>query len=477
MLHVHSWKKVHLVGIGGINMSAVAKLLLDAGVKITGSDLAASDMTEKLQKKGAAIKIGPHSQENVPADCDAVIHTSAAPDTNPERIAAKNRNLPDITNFEWMGQWFIDKRVVLVTGTHGKSTTLALLGEMCRVGGLDPTVILGSKVPGWPDGNLLFGKSDLVLIEGDEYARHFLEFHPQALIINNIELDHTDVYHDLDDVRKAFERLLHQVKTGATVVVNGEDPQIQLAVKTFMATRQLNVVRFGKGAPAVRPRPYEAMVEMSRADAHLVVTIDYEKNQLVLESPLMGEYNGMNIAAAALLARKLGVKDESIKQAVKDFKGIWRRMELLGTRASAPIYSDYGHHPTAVRAAIEAVRAAFPGKRIVLCFQPHHKNRTKQLFDQFVPCFNQADVLVLCEIYDVPGRSAESDVNVSSKDLLEAINKSTDQKNLKQAQYAPGPDEAVDMTLKLLQPNDVCIFMGAGDIDESVRKMVKAAKM
>jgi len=472
MLHVHSWKKVHLVGIGGINMSAVAKLLLNAGAKVTGSDLVASDMIEDLQKKGAIIKIGPHSQENVPLDCDAVIHTSAAPDTNPERIAAKNRNLPDITNFEWMGQWFLDKRVALVTGTHGKSTTLALLGEMCRVGGLDPTVVLGSKVPGWPDGNLLLGKSDLVLIEGDEYAKHFLEFHPEALIINNIELDHTDVYATVDDVRKTFERLLHQVKSGAAIVVNGEDPQIEKAIKPLIATHQLEVVRFGKGSAAVRPRPYEAMVEMRNSDGHMIVSIDHANNQLLLESLLMGEFNGMNIAAAALLASKLGVNDENIKQAVKDFKGIWRRMELLGMHNGVPVYSDYGHHPTAVCATLKGMRTTFPGKRIVLCFQPHHKNRTKHLFDQFVSCFNETDILVLCEIYDVPGRSADKDSDVTSNDLLDAISKSTDQKNLKQSLYAPDPAQAVDMTLKLLQPNDVCIFMGAGDIDEAVRKVV-----
>jgi len=474
MFHVHNWKRVHLVGIGGINMSAVAKLLLAAGVRVTGTDVADSEIVRELAQRGVPMLIGPHDERHVPPDCDALIYTSAAPEDNPERVAARNRKIPEVNNFEWLGLWFGDKRVVLVTGTHGKSTTTALLGQMCNVGGLDPTVIVGSKLSAWTEGNLRIGKSDLVIIEGDEYAKHFLAFHPAAIIINNIELDHTDVYADVADVRKTFERLLHQVKLGGTVVANGEQEQVNTAVKPFIATKQLKVTRFGKGDGSklkVSSSKLDDEVTVGWKDGSLHVKIETGKEVLELFSSLMGAYNGMNIAAAAIMARELKVNDEAIKQTVSDFKGIWRRMELLTTRDGVPVYSDYGHHPTAVRSALDALRESFPDKRIVLCFQPHHKNRTKHLFDDFVTCFDRADILVLCEIYDVAGRNAPEDEDMTSGKLLDAIQLRIKNEELKiQSQYASDPDEAVKVTLSLLKPNDVCVFMGAGDMDAAVRK-------
>ncbi len=478
MLNVKTWKRVHLVGVGGINMSAVAKLLVKAGVTVTGSDVKASEFTEQLEKLGVKIAIGPHDERNVPADCQDVVHTSAAPEENPERLAAKARHLPDVTNFEWLGSWFKGKKLVLVTGTHGKSTTTALLGEMCVAGGLDPTVVVGSKVPNWPDENLRVGASDLVIIEGEEYAKHFLEFTPTALVINNMELDHTDVYKNIDDVRKTFEKLLHQTKLGGVVVANGESDQVRAALKTFIATDKLKPVFFGTGARPMSLVPgnpktngdLEAKLNIAWRDEHLAVHIEHMDWRLDVESPLMGAYNGMNLAAAALMAHALGAKDEAIVKAAATFNGIWRRMELLGERHGVKIFTDYGHHPTAVRATLDAVREAFPEKRVVLCFQPHHKNRTKHLFEEFASCFDRADVLVLCEIYDVAGRNADEDADMTSQKLLDAVKQREVARPLSDTEYAPDPAVAVKRTLELLKPGDVCVFMGAGDLDGEARK-------
>ncbi len=472
-MNVHAWKRIHLVGIGGINMSAVAKLLLASGATLTGSDLSESDNTNELKTKGIKIAIGPHDERNVPADCQALIHTSASRVDNPERVAAKNRNLPDISNFEFLGEWFKDKDVVLVTGTHGKSTTTALLGSICSAAGLDPTVIIGSKVAGWPDSNLRIGQSNLVIIEGDEYAKHFLSFHPKALIINNIELDHTDVFKDLDDVRHTFERLLRQTKHEAVIVVNGESEEVMKAVRTIKM-HEMKVIRFGRKETIKLPsQAYEAIMNYNRGANVTNITIKYSGSERLLQTPLIGGFNAMNVVAAAVMAKELGAKDETIESAVKDFKGIWRRMELVGEQAGAPIYSDYGHHPTAVRETLTAVKQAFPDKRIVLCFQPHHKNRTKHLFDELVTCFDQADALVLCEIYDVPGRSAPEDADMTSQKLLEAIKA----KNSKLAsEYAPDPAAAIKQTFALLKPGDICIIMGAGDIDAVLREQMKIKK-
>jgi len=464
MKNLHNWKSVHLIGIGGINMSAVAKILLKAGVTVTGSDVYASDITKEMEDLGIKVTIGPNDERNVPDNCDGVIHTSAAPETNPERVAAKNRHIEDINNFQWMGAWFKGSRTIVVTGTHGKSTVTSLLGLMCIEAGLDPTVIVGSKIPGWKDHNLRLGNSDLVIVEGDEYAKHFLEFHPEAVIINNMELDHTDVYADIDELRKTFERLIRQTKIGATIVANGDFEQIRTALKPQIVTRKLDAQYFGSEANN------ENQVTVKWEEGSLNVTIKSEDGVLALKSNLIGEYNGLNIAAAALMARHLGASDEAIQKVAETFPGIWRRMELVGEQNGVSIYSDYGHHPSAVTSVIAAVREAYSEKRLVLCFQPHHKNRTKHLWKDFVTCFDRADALILCEIYDVAGRAASEDADITSQKLLEEVKAREMARPLEHMEYAPDPESAVTQTLKLLNEGDICIFMGAGDIDAELRK-------
>lgn len=475
MLNLKKPTNVHLVGIGGINMSAVAKLLLRSGFKVTGSDVKRTEITDELAVKGVKISIGPHYEKNVPDDCQLVIHTSAASDDNPERIAAKNRHLSDLSNFEWLGEWFKDKKVVLVTGTHGKSTTTGLLAAICDQGGLDPTVILGSKMPDWPDGSLWLGESDWVIIEGDEYAKHFLSFHATALIINNIELDHVDVFKDIDDMRHAFERLLRQTKSGASVVYNADSAQVAKAVESIKL-HPINRLSFAKRQTQDQAYAMRAVYEYRRELGLTEILLKHKETELKLTSILFGEYNVQNTVAAALMARELGVSDQAIVKAVRGFTGIWRRMELLGLYNGASVYSDYGHHPTAVRSALDGLREAFPDKRIVLCFQPHHKNRTKELFNDFVGCFDQADVLVLCEIYDVAGRNAKQDEDMSSNLLLREIRKREIARPLARIEYAPDPEAAVSRTMAMLQPGDVGVVMGAGDIDEALRIWLRNQK-
>jgi UDP-N-acetylmuramate--alanine ligase len=463
MKNIHAWKNVHLIGIGGINMSAVAKILLKAGVTVTGSDIYASEITKEMEDLGIKVTIGPNDERNVPDNCDGVIHTSAAPETNPERVAAKNRHITDINNFQWMGAWFKSSRTIVVTGTHGKSTVTSLLGMMCVEAGLDPTVIVGSKIPGWKDHNLRLGNSDLVIVEGDEYAKHFLEFHPEAVIINNMELDHTDVYADIDELRQTFERLIRQTKIGATIIANGEFEQIRSALKAQIVTRKLDAQYFG------RDSKNDHKVSVTWKEGMLHVTIKSKDNELNLTSNLIGTYNGLNLAAAALMARHLGVGDEAIQKVAETFPGIWRRMELVDEKNGVSIYSDYGHHPSAVSSVIAAVREAYPEKRLVLCFQPHHKNRTKHLWSDFVTCFDRADALILCEIYDVAGRAASEDADITSVKLLAEVKARDIARPLEYMEYAPDPESAVTQTLKLLKDGDICIFMGAGDIDSALR--------
>ncbi|MDP3793563.1 MAG: Mur ligase domain-containing protein, partial [Candidatus Uhrbacteria bacterium] len=215
----------HLVGIGGINMSGLAKLLVRAGIHVSGSDTTASLLTKELLRKGIKVQIG-HKAEHLPPETDLVIYSSAVPEQNFERAEARRRNIDQKNNFQFLGEWTREHRTLVVCGTHGKSTTTALLGLMLIQAGKDPTVVVGSRVPSFPEGNVRFGQSDLFVIEGDEYEKHFLEFYPNAVILNNIELDHTDIFSDVAAMSETFRQFLHQVKDGGLVVANADDPRV-----------------------------------------------------------------------------------------------------------------------------------------------------------------------------------------------------------------------------------------------------------
>lgn len=459
-------------------MSAVAKLLLASDLDVSGSDIAANEQTEKLVQTGARINIG-HSADNLPLSADIVIFSSAVPSSNQERAEARRRGIREMTNFEFLGEWFASAKTILVTGTHGKSTTTAMLGLILERAGLDPTVIVGSVVPSFPDGNLRIGKSDLVVIEGDEYAKHFLAFRPYGLVINNLELDHTDFFPTIEDLKSAFRELIDQVVESGFVVANTEDANVRDVVgATHPSPMQAHVLPIQKThasflqkkmriLPLIYPLPSPSPFVRGRAGRGWNLQVP-------------GRFNQMNASAAATAARELGVSEEVITTALESFHGIWRRFEFLGERNGARFYSDYAHHPTAVAATLEAAhdilnsaRASNPQGRVLLCFQPHHRNRTKHLFWEFVSSFDRADALILCEIYDVAGREAAKDADVSSQDLLDAIVRHDLDRGVSRiVEYAPDPDAAVHRILEIAAPDDVVIIMGAGDIDAAGREKI-----
>jgi len=462
---------VHLVGIGGINMSAVAKLLQHAGISVSGSDLASSLMTDELVARGIPVAIG-HKPSNIPSDTDLVIYTSAAQDTNPERQEARRRNIRQLTNFQFLGEWTADQQTVLVTGTHGKSTTTAMLAEMLVRGGKDPSVVVGSKVPSFVEGNVRLGSGELFLIEGDEYARHFLEFHPSAVIINNIELDHTDIFPNLRSLIEAFRELLRQVRNGGLVVANADDPRVQTLIgeeRAQLEARRISIVTFGFGAHAdvnvidYTSRPGEQMFVMRDPRGAIV--------RLSLHVP--GKMNVMNAVAAATLAVRLEVRPERIRESLAAYAGIWRRFEKIAEKNGILVVSDYGHHPTAVQANLDASKAFYPDRRLVLCFQPHHRNRTKALFQDFIPSFDRADVLLFVEIFDVAGRDDATDQDISSRDLQETIlNRDAKRRVNRPVEYAATPEEALKLLRRWKKPNDLILVMGAGDIYKIADKIV-----
>lgn len=471
-MNVNEVKTAHLIGAGGINMSAVGKLLLAAGVKVSGSDVLENEQTTLLRERGAAILIG-ESADHIPAECDVVIYTSAATVTNIERMEAAKRNIPQLTNFAFLGDWFSEAKTYVVTGTHGKSTTTALLGLMVERAGLNPTVVVGSKVPEFVDGNLRMGDPNLFIVEGDEYARHFLEFHPDGVILNNLELDHTDVFRSIEALLSSFHELVTQVKDGGFIVANISDDRIQRLIETereALQSRGVRIVSFGDGELI----PDAWNVSSTQQGDSRVVTMKNGSDAFECSLAVPGHFNAMNAAGAVLLAREIGVSEADAKISLEAFNGIWRRFEFLGEHEDSRLYSDYGHHPTAVAATLRAANESFPDRRVLLCFQPHHRNRTKSLFLEFVPSFDGADELILCEIYDVAGRDAKEDEHISSHDLVDAIIRhDADQGVKRTVEYAANPAAAVARALELAKPEDIVIFMGAGDIDQAARAILR----
>jgi UDP-N-acetylmuramate--alanine ligase len=470
-MQIESLRQVHFTGIGGINMSGVAKILARVGVRVSGSDAARSEATKELEALGVPISIG-HDAKHVPADCDLLIYSSAVPEKNPERLEARTRGIRELTNFEFLGHWTAGKRTVLITGTHGKSTTTSLAGLLFVAAHQDPTVIVGSRVPGFSDGNVRFGNSDLVVIEGDEYAKHFLEFRPSAVILNNIELDHTDVFPDLAAIMDAFHEMLDRVVDGGLVIANADDPNVQTLIgraRGSLDERGIRIRTFGFGSHA----NYQIKDHLSRTGEQVFALRDEQGKTVRFRLHVPGRMNVMNAAAAAALCASTGLLLQELVESVAEFNGIWRRFEKISDKDGVIVISDYGHHPTAVSATLEAAKSFYQGKRIVLAFQPHHRNRTKRLFDAFVPSFDRADALLLVEIYDVAGRENAEDADISSRDLQDAIvRRDSERAVTRSVEYAPNPDEALAVLKRWAREGDVVVVMGAGDIYLIANKII-----
>ncbi|MFZ2681990.1 MAG: UDP-N-acetylmuramate--L-alanine ligase [Patescibacteria group bacterium] len=450
-MFIDAFHKIHCVGIGGIGISAIAKFLLAKGKVVTGSDAFASNITRELETRGIKVAIG-QAAEHLSADVDLVVYTEAAQVDNVERAEAARRGIKQLGHFDFLGELSKEYRTICVTGTNGKSTTTAMTGLVFAAAGLDPTVFVGSLVPGWADGNLRLGQSDILIVEGDEYKRKMLKLHPDTTLITNIELDHLDVYKDLADIEAAFKTLCLQTKR--QVFLNVFEHERGIYVGEGEAKEEYFGLEF-IGKPKLpwfwKPTKRDRVIG------------DGKQSLQGLELQVPGEFNMMNALGARSIARAYGIDDAVIAQALFDFKGIWRRFEVVGEYAGATIISDYGHHPTAIRGTLAAAKEFYPGRRLVVLFEPHQHSRTKELFADFVTAFKLADKVILSEIYHVEGRVA-SEGEVSSLDLVKAI-------NLDSVTYAPNLGEAEAQLRSVIQPGDVVVIMGAGDVDKVARNL------
>ncbi len=465
MAFFDEFSSVHVIGAGGIGVSAVAKLLAHAGKKVTGSDVAANEATRELEAAGIPVAIG-HRTANLSDGADLVVYSSAVPEANPERLEAKKRGLRELSYFQFIGEYSKSKWTVAVSGTNGKSTTTALLGLILEKAGFDPTVIVGSKVKTFPDKNLRLGRGEIFVVEACEHQAHMLELFPQMIVLTNIEEDHLDYYRDLDHIRETFRRYVAKLPPDGTLVRNADDP-----VSSADLAAAAGSVSYGLEAAA----DYTAegpTVGGGRQRFEVVRHSGQPASLGEFSLPLPGKFNVYNALAAIAAAAELGAPPDAIRQAIAEFAGLWRRFEKVGERDGAPIYSDYGHHPTAVAGTLAAAREFFPDKRLVLAFQPHQHNRTRKLFDEFVASFDGADLLVLAEIFGVAGREEAEDQRVSSRDLAEAVERRDAAAGRKrEIVYAGSLAGTEEVLRRTVRRGDAVLLMGAGDIYKLADKL------
>ncbi|OJI06606.1 UDP-N-acetylmuramate--L-alanine ligase [bacterium CG10_46_32] len=463
-MNIKQYNHVYLIGAGGISVSAIAKLLLHHGVSVSGFDLAKSDITDELSDLGAMISIADTHAE-IPMGVDLLVYSEAVPENDALRKQAVARDITQIKAAGFWGKFSANKKVIAISGTNGKSTTTAMIGLILENAGYDPTVVVGTRVLAW-DSNIRIGKSDWLVIEADEYAAKMLAYKPQVAVITNISADHLDYYKDLDDIIQHFQKWLNAMPQHGTVVLNKDD----VASKKLVAPKQTIRLFALKGSSDVRAAGMTETSNQSGWVGNLNFNIvDTDKDWGYVKMNVPGMHAIANAVAAAVAADSVGVPHKKIIKALSNFSGTWRRFEMVGEYHGALVVSDYAHHPDGIRATLAAARGWYPFHRIIVLFQPHHHNRTKNLFNEFAASFGRADEVIISEIYDVSGREDVGDQDVSSKDLVAAIKKF----GVAPVSYASDVAQAEAMLKEKIKPEDVVIIMGAGDVDRVARNLIK----
>lgn len=452
-MNVNQAKKIHFVGISGIGISGLAKICLAMGKEVTGSDLNESIVTRNLKKSGAVIFIGRHQAKNLPAGADLLIYSNAVPPNNIERKKAAALGLKQMSYPEALGRLTLNKKLICISGMHGKTTTTAMVALILKEAGLDPTYIVGSYLPEIK-GNAHLGKSDFMIIEADEFARAMLNYYPDYIILTNLEEDHLDTYKDIEDIKKTFKKYVKNLSRSGILIANNDDKNVREVARVCEAKKVFYSLKRGD---------YRA-INISENQKETIFRVD--NADFTLHVP--GRHNVYNALAAIALTAGLGIDPKVIKKSLAKFKGTWRRFQLLGQYKNAPVISDYAHHPTEIKALLQAVRTKYPKKRIVLAFQPHQHNRTKNLFKEFTKAFNQADVLIMSEIFEVAGREKKEDRDISAKDLVKEI-------KLKEKYFVKNLKAAEALIRKKIKKGDVLLIVGAGDVYKLGEKLVKRA--
>jgi UDP-N-acetylmuramate--alanine ligase len=440
------YQHVHFVGIGGSGMSGIAEVLLNLGYRVSGSDLKRSPLTDRLAALGARIAEG-HAAEHV-GDAHVVVLSAAVSRTNPELVEARRRGIPVIPRAEMLAELMRLKYGIAIAGTHGKTTTTSMLALALDRGGLDPTVVVGGRLGVLGSGARL-GRGDFMGAEADESDRSFLKLTPTIAVVTNIDREHLDAYRDLADIQDAFVGFLNKVPFYGACVVCLDDAPVQDVLPRI----ERRVVSYGL-TPQARVSARE--LELGPTGSRYAATLDgVTLGTVTLAVP--GAHNVANSLAALAVALDIGVAFEPIRAALESFTGVDRRFQVRGESGGVLVVDDYGHHPTEIRATLEALRRRAGPRRTLVLFQPHRYTRTQALWDEFCKAFHQADVLLLTDVY---AASEEAIPGISSEGLAAAIA----QRGHRQVVYAGDLKAASDRLAQEAREGDVVLTLGAGSV-------------
>ncbi len=438
-------KKIHFIGIGGIGMSGIAEFLHNQGLEISGSDMKKSDLTNHLEYIGIQVTEG-HDPELI-KDADVVVKSSAVKDDNPEIVAAKAMKIPVIRRAEMLAEITRMSFSIGISGTHGKTTTTSMAGLVLEAAGLDPTIIVGGKVKNFGSNNVM-GSGQYIVVEADEYDHSFLTLTPCIAGITNVDEDHLDCYRNLDDIKGAFVEYANKVPFFGSVIACLDDPGVQAIlprinkkIVTYGFSRQADIQALN-----IKMKDFKASYDLAFKG--------YKLGRITMN--VTGRHNIQNSLLAAAIGLELDLSFKSIQDALAKYSGVYRRFEHKGEARSITIFDDYAHHPTEIIATLEAFKDSVD-RRIVALFQPHLYSRTRDLHEKFGKAFFSCDCLILAPIY--PAREKPI-TGVSSKLIADVAIQSGHH----EVHVIQHNDNIVQETLDLLEPEDILITLGAGNI-------------
>ena len=456
-------KRVHFVGIGGAGMSALANILLEAGAQVSGSDPFLSEITEKLEQRGALVT---NEQDGalLTADVSLVVLTAAIGPDNEELAAARQLGIRTICYAELLGQIMAERVGIAVAGTHGKSTTTAMLAYALRRCGMDPSFVVGGTVPQLGGGSGS-GSGSVFVAEACEYNRSFLSLRPRVAVVTNIEADHLDTYTGgLEEIIDTFSRFCRNLPPEGRLIVNGDDPHCARLVEE----NSDKLWRVGKILGCEW-----TLVPAGMKDGFPVAHLLHENKQAAtIRLSIPGQHNLYNAAQAVAAAVAVGADVKQAAEAVSDFRGVERRQMLIGyvPGKDIPVVDDYAHHPTEIRLTLASIRERWEPQRLICIFQPHQASRTRHLLDDFATSFAAADLVFLPHIYSV--RDTDDDRRfVSSGTLAERIRASG-----QHAEHVPTFERVVERLAGELRAGDLVVTMGAGDVWQVARKLLAESR-
>ncbi|MEO8168668.1 MAG: UDP-N-acetylmuramate--L-alanine ligase [bacterium] len=454
-----SIKKLHFVGIGGIGMSGIAEILMDQGFSITGSDKAASDNTERMQELGAKVSIG-HDAKNLDSDVDVLVYSSALALDNPEIAEAMQRQIPVIRRAEMLAEVMRLKYGIGIAGTHGKTTTTSMVSLVLMEGGVDPTVIVGGRLHGLAGSNARLGQGDFIVVEADEFDRSFLSITPTIAVLTTLETDHLDCYRDLDDIKSAFIQFASKVPFYGFVVLCLDEPALQ----NIMPKIKKKIITYGLNGQA--DLQAVDIRHKENTSSFVILRGGKELGEVTIQIP--GNHNIQNALAAIAVGLELNVPFDKVKAGIEKFTGVFRRWEVKANVNGVMVVDDYAHHPTEISVTLAGVKAGWR-RRVVCVFQPHLYSRTRDFYEDFGRSFFNADVLVLTDIY--PAR--EEPIQGITGELIANTAKEFGHK---QVHYVADKKQVPEFLMKIKQPGDIIITMGAGDIWKFGEEFIKQLK-